>query len=102
MVSLVKDPYIPERAPLWWDDASYIRYQADDGPQGEYLYELNLWSSGPPIIRRWVAFEWNPTPPLPSRAIRRLFARFDAIIGDLRTSPQVLADLRVIDATIPF
>jgi hypothetical protein len=60
--------------PLWWDDASYIRYQADDGPYGEWVIELSMDRSGIPLRRRWVSYEYPERSE--SRAERRLWDRF--------------------------
>lgn len=38
--------WVLEGRPLWWDDASYIRYQSDDGPQGYRVVELNFREDG--------------------------------------------------------
>ncbi len=66
-VSLVKIVPVPECAPLWWDDASYIRYQSED-PQGYYAIELNFYrgqvpdgyvnSGSSPLIRQWIDYEY--------------------------------------------
>lgn len=71
-------------APLWWDDASYIRYQCDDGPTGCWRYELNFTPMGEPIRKRWVEYpmddeSWHSQRSA-SRRERLLWARFATIV----------------------
>jgi len=47
-----------ESRPLWWDDASYIRYQSDDGPQGVDTFELRSAGNGAPIVRGFIPWEY--------------------------------------------
>lgn len=84
--------------PLWWDDASYSRYQADDGPYGEWRYELCMDRSGAAISRYWHDFEFGE--PLPSRAIRRIESRFGDQLLRLRNAGE--EDRAVIHAAHPI
>lgn len=70
--------------PLWWDDASYIRYQASDGSEPWSYVEFGFLPGEPVLVRRWVNPEQPPTNS-DSRAVRRLHAAF-------------IEQLRVIDA----
>lgn len=71
-------------APLWWDDSSYARYQADDGPYGEDITELRLHGDGAPIVRGWRDYEF-PSPSL-SRPIRAIASRFGDIVEAIKAA----------------
>jgi hypothetical protein len=51
--------YALEGRPLWWDEASYIRYQSDTGDEPWRVYRLRRQPGSAPIERGWARYEWN-------------------------------------------
>lgn len=70
-------------APLWWDDASYIRYQSGGDIDFTPYVEFGFLPGEPVLVRRTYYYGDATSD---SRAVRRLMSRFDEQLRALDAS----------------